>query len=34
MAGCDYGQGYLYGKPMPAQKLEEFFDLNAKSAMY
>ena len=34
MAGCDYGQGYLYGKPMPAQKLEEFFNLNAKSAMY
>ncbi len=25
-AGCDYGQGYLYGKPMPAQKIEEFFD--------
>lgn len=27
-AGCDYGQGYLYGKPMPANKLEEFFKLN------
>ncbi len=28
-AGCDYGQGYLYGKPMPANKLEEFFYKNA-----
>lgn len=24
--GCDYGQGYLYGKPMPAQQLEEFME--------
>lgn len=29
-AGCDYGQGYLYGKPMPASKLEEFFEKNAE----
>lgn len=28
-AGCDYGQGYLYGKPMPADKIEEFFEKNA-----
>ena len=30
-AGCDYGQGYLYGKPMPADKLGEFFEENIKS---
>ncbi|MBR1593093.1 MAG: EAL domain-containing protein [Ruminococcus sp.] len=29
-AGCDYGQGYLYGKPMPAEKMNEFFEENAK----
>ena len=28
-AGCDYGQGYLYGKPMPASKMEEFFEHNS-----
>ncbi len=32
-AGCDYGQGYLYGKPMPAQKIEEFFDRAKRRAM-
>jgi EAL domain-containing protein (putative c-di-GMP-specific phosphodiesterase class I) len=30
-AGCDYGQGYLYGKPMPASKLEEFFEENIRA---
>ena len=29
-AQCDYGQGYLYGKPMPAEKMNEFFEENAK----
>mgnify|MGYP002859718723 CR=1 FL=1 len=28
-AGCDFGQGYLYGKPMPPEKIEEFFAKNA-----
>ncbi len=27
-AGCDFGQGYLYGKPMPAEQIQEFFDRN------
>ncbi|MCM1314990.1 MAG: EAL domain-containing protein [Prevotella sp.] len=27
-AGCDFGQGYYYGKPMPAEKLQEFFEEN------
>ena len=30
MAGCDYGQGYLYGKPMPPEKIQEFFEQNAR----
>ena len=30
MAGCDYAQGYLYGKPMPPAELQKFFEDNAK----
>lgn len=30
MAGCDYGQGYLYGKPMPPEKIQEFFEQNVR----
>lgn len=26
--GCNYAQGYLYGKPMPPQQLQEFFEKN------
>ncbi len=28
MAGCDYAQGFLYGKPMPPEKLQQFFEQN------
>ena len=29
-AGCDYAQGFLYGKPMPPDKLQEFFEKNMR----
>lgn len=32
MAGCDYAQGYYYGKPMPPEKIEDFFEINAKES--
>ena len=28
MAGGDYAQGFLYGKPMPPEKLQQFFEQN------
>ena len=27
--GCEYGQGYLYGRPMPRQEFEEFLQAHA-----
>lgn len=32
LAGCDYAQGYLYGKPMPPQEIERFFEINMKKS--
>lgn len=29
-AGCDFAQGYLYGKPMPPQDIIAFFEKNMK----
>lgn len=28
-AGCDFAQGYLYGKPMPPEKIQQYFDDNS-----
>ncbi|MEE7582915.1 MAG: GGDEF and EAL domain-containing protein [Oscillospiraceae bacterium] len=30
-AGCDFAQGYLYGKPMPPEELQEFMEENIKN---
>jgi diguanylate cyclase (GGDEF)-like protein/PAS domain S-box-containing protein len=31
-AGCGYAQGYLFGRPMPVEHVEAFFDLNSDGA--
>ena len=30
LSGCEYAQGFLYGKPMTAGEIETFIRLNAK----
>jgi len=30
-AGCDFGQGFLYGRPMPHNEFEEFFRMHMRS---
>ena len=29
-AECDLGQGYLYGKPMPADQMQTFIEENVR----